>query len=68
VIGGAAIGLAGVFGVVRLVQSQLFGVQPNDPAALAGATALLLTMAFAAAYLPARRASRIDPLTALRHE
>jgi predicted permease len=68
VIGGAAIGLAGVIGVVRLVQSQLFGVQPNDPAALAGATALLLTMAFAAAYLPARRASRIDPLTALRHE
>jgi predicted permease len=68
VIGGAAIGLAGVFGVVRLVQSQLFGVQPHDPAALAGATALLLTMAFAAAYLPARRASRIDPLTALRHE
>jgi predicted permease len=68
VIAGAAIGLAGAFGVVRLVQSQLFGVQPNDPAALAGATALLLTMAFAAAYLPARRASRIDPLTALRHE
>jgi ABC-type antimicrobial peptide transport system permease subunit len=68
VIGGAAIGLAGVFGVVRLVQSQLFGVQPSDPGALAGATALLLTMAFAAAYLPARRASRIDPLTALRHD
>jgi predicted permease len=68
VIGGAALGLAGVFGVVRLVQSQLFGVQSHDPAALAGATALLLTMAFAAAYLPARRASRIDPLTALRHD
>ena len=68
VIAGAAIGLAGVFGVVRLVQSQLFGVEPHDPTALAGATALLLVMAFAAAYLPARRASRIDPLTALRHE
>jgi predicted permease len=68
VIGGAAIGLAGVFGAVRLVQSQLFGVEPHDPAALAGATALLLSMAFAAAYLPARRASRIDPLTALRHD
>ena len=68
VIAGIAIGLAGVFALVRLVQSQLFGVQPYDPAALAGATALLLTMAFAAAYLPARRASRIDPLTALRHE
>src|SRR5436190_10647675 len=68
VIAGAAIGLAAVGAVVRLVQSQLFGVEPYDPAALAGATALLLTMAFVAAYLPARRASRIDPLTALRHD
>ncbi len=68
VIAGAAAGLAGTFAVVRLLQSQLFGVEPHDPAALAGATALLLSMAFAAAYLPARRASRIDPLTALRHD
>lgn len=68
VIAGIAIGLFGASAVVRLVQSQLFGVQPYDPVALAGATALLLTMAFAAAYFPARRASRIDPLTALRHE
>jgi predicted permease len=68
VMAGAAIGLCGVFAAVRLVQNQLFGVQPYDPPALAGATVLLLTMAFAAAYLPARRASRIDPLTALRHE
>jgi len=68
VIAGAAAGLAATFAVVRLVQSQLFGVQPNDPVVLAGGTALLLTLAFAAAYLPARRAARIDPLTALRHE
>jgi predicted permease len=68
VIGGAAIGLAGVFAVVRLVQSLLYGVEPHDPAAFTGATALLLVLAIAAAYLPARRASRIDPLTALRHE
>ena len=68
VIAGAAAGLAATFAVIRLVQSQLFGVEPHDPAALAGATALLLSMAFAAAYLPARRAARIDPLTALRHE
>lgn len=68
VIGGAALGLASVFGVVRLVRSQLFGVQPYDPAALAGATALLLGLALAAAYLPARRASRIDPGSALRRE
>jgi predicted permease len=68
VIAGTAFGLAGAFLAVRLLESQLFGVQPDDPVALAGAAALLLTMAFAAAYLPARRASRIDPLTALRHE
>jgi predicted permease len=68
VLTGIAIGMGGVFGAVRLVQSQLFGVQPYDPAALGGATCLLLVMAFAAAYIPARRASRIDPLTALRHE
>jgi predicted permease len=68
VIAGAAIGLVAVFGVVRFFQSQLFGVEPNDPPTLAGATALLLGMALAAAYLPTRRASRIDPLTALRHD
>jgi ABC-type antimicrobial peptide transport system permease subunit len=67
-VAGAVVGLFGAFGVGRLVQSQLFGVQPYDPFALAGATTVLLAMAFAAAYIPARRASRIDPLTALRHE
>ena len=68
VIAGMAIGLAGALAAVRLVQSQLFGVDPDDPIALAGATALLLALATAAAYLPARRASRIDPLSALRHD
>ena len=68
VMAGAAIGLGGVVAVVRVVQSQLFGVQPHDPLALTGATVLLLALATAAAYLPARRASRINPLTALKHE
>ena len=68
VIAGAIAGLAAASGVMRLVRSQLFGVEPNDPLALSAATALLLAMAIAAAYFPARRASRIDPLTALRHE
>jgi predicted permease len=65
---GAVAGLSGAFSVVGLVKSQLFGIEPHDPLALGGATALLLAMAFVAAYLPARHASRIDPLTALRHE
>jgi predicted permease len=68
VLAGVLVGLVGSVAAVRLVESQLFGVQPDDPLALATATLLLLTMACAAAYLPARRASRIDPLTALRHE
>ncbi|MGH9371487.1 MAG: FtsX-like permease family protein [Vicinamibacterales bacterium] len=68
VAAGALVGLAASMAAVRLVESQLFGVGPHDPAAVAIATLLLLTMAFAAAHLPARRASRIDPLTALRHE
>jgi hypothetical protein len=52
----------------RLVQSQLFGLQPYDPATLAAAIIILMAMAFPAAYVPAARASRIDPMTALRYE
>jgi predicted permease len=68
VLVGAVVGLLGSFAAVRVVESQLFGVRPHDPTALVGATLLLLAVAFVAAYLPARRASRIDPVTALRHE
>jgi predicted permease len=68
VLAGALVGAAGALAAARLVRTQLFGVEPNDPTALILATTLLLIMAFAAAYLPARRASRIDPLAALRHE
>ena len=68
VIAGIAAGLGATLWVTRLIRAQLFGVQPYDPLALAAATALLLAMAVTAAYLPARRASRLDPLTALRHE
>jgi putative ABC transport system permease protein len=68
VVAGAVVGVVGSLAVLRLVQSQLFGVEAHDPLALVTATVLLLVLALAAAYVPARRASRIDPLTALRHE
>jgi ABC-type antimicrobial peptide transport system permease subunit len=50
------------------VQSLLFGMKPNDPLALTLATAILISAAILAGYLPARRASRIDLMTALRHQ
>ena len=56
------------YAAARLVQTQLFGVEPTDARTLASATALLFLVALAAAYVPARRASRIDPISALRQE
>ena len=68
IVAGVAAGIGAAAFAVRLVRTQLFGVEPFDPATLAAATITLLLMAFAATYLPARRAARIDPLVALRHE
>ncbi|MBI4908556.1 MAG: ABC transporter permease [Acidobacteria bacterium] len=65
---GLAISVPAALFASRLVKSFLFGTQPNDPATLALAGAVLLSAAILAGYVPARRASRIDPLVALRHE
>ncbi len=65
---GAAIGIAGSLAVMRLLGSMLFGVKPSDPFTLIGVSGLLLMVALAACYFPARRAARVDPLVALRHE
>jgi predicted permease len=65
---GMAVGLAAALTAGRLVTSLLFGVRPRDPLQLAGAVLILAAAAALAAYLPARRASRLDPMAALREE
>ena len=65
---GMAAGLAASLAAGRLVTSLLFGVQPRDPMQLAGAAAILAAATALAAYVPARRAARLDPMAALREE
>jgi predicted permease len=65
---GVAIGLPGGYGLGRLVESQLFGLTARDPLTFVVATAALLATAFLAGFVPAARASRVDPMTALRYE
>jgi len=65
---GAAVGLAATLALGRLLSSLLFGLDPLDPATIVVATATLVAVTVAAAYWPARRAAKLDPLTALRYE
>lgn len=65
---GLAIGLAGSFAVNRLLESQLVAISPADPITLAGASAVLIFAALLGCLIPARRAMRVDPIAALRHE
>jgi putative ABC transport system permease protein len=65
---GTAVGVGGALLLTRYLRTLLYGVSPNDPVVLAGAAALLGAVAMLAVWLPARRATRVDPLTALRSE
>jgi putative ABC transport system permease protein len=65
---GTAIGIAGGLAATRLARSLIFGVTPNDPWTFVFAALLLMLVAVAACYIPARRAMRVDPIVALRYE
>jgi putative ABC transport system permease protein len=65
---GIVLGLAGAFGITRVIATQLYNVTPTDPISFGGVTVFLTLIAFAASYFPARRATAIDPNVALRIE
>lgn len=65
---GLAVGIPAAFGLGQLVAKQLYGIQPNDPWIAIWTVVLLTLVSAAAGLIPARRASRIDPILALRYE
>lgn len=65
---GLALGLGGLLALSRVIRRSLFEIQPNDPLTIAGVVAVLGAVALVAGWLPAWRASRVDPVTALRYE
>jgi len=65
---GVAVALPAAMALTRFVRAQLYGVEPNDPWTIALATVGLVAVAGAAGYIPALRASRVDPIQALRYE
>jgi ABC-type antimicrobial peptide transport system permease subunit len=65
---GAAVGIAGCAGVSRILSSMLFGISAYDPIAFAGVPVVLIAIALLASHMPARRATKVDPMVALRYE
>jgi len=67
-ITGIAIGISGALALTRVLRSMLFEIEPTDPVTFVGVAIFLMIAALAACYLPARRATKVDPMVALRHE
>jgi ABC-type antimicrobial peptide transport system permease subunit len=65
---GLALGVCGNLAIAGVLRGLLFGIKPSDPLTIVGACALLTALAFLACWIPARRATRIDPMLALRYE
>jgi ABC-type antimicrobial peptide transport system permease subunit len=68
VLVGTVLGVLGTLGAARVMASLLYGISATDPVVIGGVIILLVTAASAAAFIPAHRASRVDPVVALRHE
>lgn len=68
VLAGLALGLAGAVGLGRFIRSLLFGISPTDATTMIGVSLLIVATALVATYLPARRATRVDPMMVMRAE
>ena len=65
---GVLVGLPASLGVTRVIANQLWGVSPHDPVTLGGVIGVVALVGLAACWFPARRATRVDPMVALRYE